>query len=140
MAVDLVDEFYQFEVAEWSSLFSFDTCMQAKEFGEGVNILEEDGSVSPALGEEWVFPCLATLPMGWTWALYFCHCVITRCLLLALRLLGASAEDAVAQLLVDGRPPPLVTGKLPLLAAYVDNGNALCPTAGYAARFLCAAH
>ena len=77
--------------------------------------------------DEPVFGALCTLPMGWSWALYFCHAVTARAMVLALVSgFGMDAYDAERQLIVDGRPAPRLGPGRPVLAPYVDNANALC--------------
>ena len=67
----------------------------------------------PPAASTWIYPQLATLPMGWTHALWWCH-------MLHVRILEQSGLVVPRQRLEDGTSPP--TMKDPIHTVYVDNG------------------
>ena len=73
-----------------------------------------------------VFAVLSTLPMRWSWTLYFCRAVTARLMDVAAQCFGLSASDAEWQLVVDGRGPPRVGLRRPVFAPYFDNACVLC--------------
>ncbi|CAK0839371.1 unnamed protein product, partial [Prorocentrum cordatum] len=61
--------------------------------------------------EAWASPCLEVLPMGWTWSLYFCQCMVMA---------GVQAAGfALSDFIQDRRAAPSVTDRS-RVAVYVD--------------------
>ncbi|CAK0791906.1 unnamed protein product, partial [Prorocentrum cordatum] len=61
--------------------------------------------------EAWASPCLEVLPMGWTWSLYFCQCMVMA---------GVQAAGfALSDFIQDRRAAPSVTDRN-RVAVYVD--------------------
>ncbi|CAK0789220.1 unnamed protein product, partial [Prorocentrum cordatum] len=61
--------------------------------------------------ETWASPCLEVLPMGWTWSLYFCQCMVMA---------GVQAAGfALSDFIQDRRAAPSVTDRN-RVAVYVD--------------------
>eukprot|EP00972_Heterocapsa_arctica_P058442 8622218-Heterocapsa_arctica.AAC.1 len=65
-----------------------------------------------------LWACFAGLPMGWSWALYFCHASLSQCCLRAQLSCGVPSS-----LVGDRGPPPPITRGSGVIAPYVDNGN-----------------
>ena len=63
---------------------------------------------------------------GASWSLFFCHSIVTKGMLWAVGRMGLSDSEARDRLVVDGRPIGKPEKSKPLLAPYVDNGNAIC--------------
>ena len=103
----------------------------------GLDGFFDDGDVWVALlPDDPIFACLATLPMGWNWALHFCHAVCVRAMVVAARrAFQLSDVEAAGQLLLDGRPPPELGPNRPVLAPYVDNCNAITWDADDASKY-----
>jgi len=135
--VDFQDGFYQFvfdQVAPW---FASDLARSAAFFGASEvydAALDQYVAVS---GDTVVVPCFRGLPMGWSWALFFCHSALTSAMVAATLRFNTSLtrEAATAQLVRDRCPPPRLGVRLPLLAPYVDNGNAISGGASEAEEY-----
>ena len=69
---------------------------------------------------------LQTLPIGWTWSLFFCHRVLTERMVCALQRSVPSQAAVEGQVLVDRRHAPRIRPGLPVLAGYAKNGNFIC--------------
>ena len=126
VALDLVDSFYLFHWERLAAFFSLEHGYRADELGI-TEATDENGNIVQLDAHDHAFPCLATLCMGGSWSLYFCHAVASRCMVLAARLaFGLDAITATGQLVVDGVHPPRLCYNKPILAPYVDNCNAIC--------------
>ena len=123
VAVDLVDSFYLLRWTRLSGLFAFQEVFKARAL-DVTTAIGPDGGTIDVSGDTDLFACLSTLPMGWNWALHSCHCVCARAMVVASERLGLSAERARGQLLLDGRPCPVLGPGAPILCPYVDNCNA----------------
>ena len=123
-ALDLVDGFYQFQVDNLCSFFSLDTELDAWENGIYSFYDDATGETSPTEEGDLVVPCLSTLPMGWSWAVFFCQDVLLqRCRRADALFLGLSGIPSCPRIVVDrSRVSPLAKGKVWWLP-YVDNGN-----------------
>ena len=75
---------------------------------------------------DFVYASLATVPMGWSWGLHFCHSALANFLVHALVMTGLTPLQACAQIVTDGAPAPVLSPSTPVCAPYVDNGNLLC--------------
>ena len=125
VAVDLKDSFYLFIFYALSGLFCFEHAFSAGELGVD-RYIDDHGQWQPCDPLTTLWVALCTLPMGWSWALYFCHHICTRGLLRAAACFGLAEESAQQLLVLAGRPGPRVAPGRPALAPYVDNFNAVC--------------
>ena len=113
IAVDLVGGFYLFRWPKLSSLSALPGTFLASDVGATHALDDSENLVAISPGSR-VFAALATLPMGWSWALYFCHSVVARAMVIACqRAFGLSPAATQRQLVVDGRPPPAVGPRRP---------------------------
>ena len=134
---DLTDGFYQFvfdAVAPW---FCFDVRGTAGSFGTK-RVLRRDRRGYEEVAEDTVvFPCFRGLPMGWSWALFFCHSALTDLMLEASTRAGFATcrVDAALQLVRDKMPAPKLLPGRPLLLPYVDNANVLTWDAAESRRY-----
>ena len=119
-----MDSFYLFAWDRLSALFAFDTPFYADEVG-ATTALDDDGAEVDVGSDTLFFPCPGTLPMGWSWSLWFCHGVLCNVMLRAPILFGLPEDVALGQFLLDGKPAPLLGPGLPVFAPYVDNGNVI---------------
>ena len=103
VAVDLVDGFYLFRWSQLSSLFALPGTVLARDVGV-THALDDNEELVEVTPDTPLFAALSTLPMGWCRALYFCHSVLARAMVVAChRAFGISMEDSQRQLVVDGR-------------------------------------
>lgn len=135
--IDLRDGFYQLSLTELAHYFAIDHRVRAGDFNLKTVYdpgLRAEVSVSPL---DVLFPCFQGLAMGWSWALYFCHSLLTSAMLdAAVRFGGlADREEASRQLVRDRAVPPVFGPRRPLLAPYVDNGNAIAWNAQESVEF-----
>ena len=72
-----------------------------------------------AFGEV-VSPCMSTLPMGWSWALFFCQAAVSA----GMQAAGAAPDEA----LLDRGPAHVMREGSVRHAVYVDNFSAFLPT------------
>lgn len=113
-SLDVKDGFHQFEVHEmapWLAMADPGTAAahgtRAVWDGRQNRCLEAD----PA---ETVWPCVATMSMGWSWALYFCHAAVEYAVAGAA---GVSADRAVRE----HHPDPRFSVRQPVTCTCVDN-------------------
>ena len=126
--VDLKDGFYQFLTPTLSSWFSLGVTYRADEVGIDSVFNEDLQCFEPIAPGEEVWACFAGLPMGWSWALFFCHAAIEEASRRALRSCGLPAAT-----LGDRAPPPRLQRRGGIAAPYVDNANVIGGTAPAAA-------
>ena len=104
-------------------MLALEGVLRAGEVGV-TSVMDNNGDLVDVGPEEALFACLSTLPMGWSWALFFCHSILTKAMVVAAqRTFNLMAEEASAQAVVDRRPSPVLGVGRPLLAPYVDNAN-----------------
>lgn len=72
----------------------------------------------------WV--ALTTLPMGFSWSLYYCHSVVCNVMVRSLGVFGLSLAEARQQIVRDKEPSPRLGRGRPVAAPYVDNALFLC--------------
>ena len=116
--MDLKDGFYQFRVDSVSSWFSLGISAAAADIGVTEVYDDDQRAVVPVQGHELLWACFAGLPMGWSWAMFFCHGSLEAASLRALRRLGLPEVT-----LKDWGPPPPFGRTAAVVAPYVDNGN-----------------
>ena len=114
--VDLMDGFYQFLLPELASWFGLGVRRRAGDLGLRTVYNEETRSYDDVNEDE----CFGALPMGWSWALFFCHRALCEASLRAQRRLGLGGR-----LVGDRAPPPALGRDRAICAPYVDNGNVL---------------
>lgn len=108
------DGFHQFDVHEMAPWFALADPASAAEHGtitvwdEGLNCFRD---ADPA---ETVWPCVATMSMGWSWALYFCQAAVEFAVLNAA---GVGRDRAVRE----RHPAPRFSSLQPVTCTYVDN-------------------
>ena len=125
IAVDWLDSFYKFRWKELATFLAFEHPFTIEELGvEGPTIGDDAGTKLPFGSFLWA--CLASLPMGFAWALHYCHLVLMRCCSLALSIVGVPDDELESCFAVDGRPAPRLSARRPIALPYVDNGNSLC--------------
>ena len=67
---------------------------------------EELQRTVPVEPDEKLWPCVGTLPMGYSWSLYFCQSILVSTFTEALELGGLTPDAAEAQVLRDMRRAP----------------------------------
>jgi hypothetical protein len=118
--VDLQDGFYQYLVPEMSSWFCLGERYLASEAGVSQVFDDELGHEVAVRGDEVLYACFAGLPMGWSWALFFCQEAVANCGIRAQARLGHGDLP-----LLDGYPSPQLSARGAVTAPYVDNGNVI---------------
>eukprot|EP00971_Amphidinium_carterae_P110611 2191010-Amphidinium_carterae.1 len=125
-AVDLTDGFYQFKCQRLACFFGLGYVANTEEitryFGMDVSTVYDDDleqETKTEEGEELV-ACFLGLPMGFSWALYYCHESISHSMRSVLQ-----AHQIPANLVGNMSQPPLFTVGAPAMAPYVDNANVL---------------
>lgn len=115
-------------MCEW---FGLDHRVRAEQFGVQEVFDSALGVTRPTRDGERLWPCFCGLPMGWAWALYFCHNALTRGLVAPVRIFNPALSQARVEALVvkDRQPAPTLLNGEPLLAPYVDNGNTIAADA-----------
>ena len=115
---DVKDAFYQFDIVPLGSWFGIDEELRAGDFD--VSQAWDDAlQAYVPLGEDDPFYIgVDAMPMGWTWALFFCNEAVTECAAESL-----PAEDGWKQILRDRQPAPRVQKGKPVQSVYVDNFN-----------------
>lgn len=114
--VDLVDGFYQFSVPTVSFLFGLGETFTAADAGVSEVYDERSRSMVAVSPGDQLWAVVEALPMGWSWALHFCHGALQE----AGRGLGPVVEE--------GQPFPPLSRDTVITAPYVDNANVLGPT------------
>ena len=123
--LDLDDSFYLFFVPQLAEYFAFGDLVCAGDIGvSGVD--DCNGNWIDIDEEQFLFACLCTLPMRWSWAVHFCHMVLTYAMVAALGLMGVAPDLSLEQLPVDRRVAPAPRPGLPVLVPYVDDANFVC--------------
>ena len=74
-AVDLVDSFYLFDWSRLAEWFAFHMVFKASDF-DLLFYIDSDGVRHDLDPTDDIFACLSTLPMGGTFSLHWCHCVM----------------------------------------------------------------
>jgi hypothetical protein len=122
-AIDLVDSFYQYQYKLLCSYFAFSAPMRARDISVS-QVFDDVAQVYvPCQSDDFVYACLGTLPMGWSWSLVACNESLVDAMVCAERRLRGAQYDAERQFVQDRRPPPLLAYNRPLLGPYVDNAN-----------------
>ena len=121
---DLVDSFYQMKYEQVSGYFCFDCPVRAGDFSISSVWCDDAGCHVDVGPDDMIWPAFAGLPMGWTWALHFCHSVLSSAMVTSECLRTGRCRDEVEMtVLHDKRPPPPLRPNAPILAPYVDNAN-----------------
>ena len=116
--MDVSDCFYQFRLVEAAAWFGFDNPLKNSEwhaagfeFGEVYDYnLGRYRSSDP---DEFLFPCVAAMSMGWSWALFFAQVTISS-------IVRTSAPDPRAEL-QERLPCPQMSDFSTITSTYVDN-------------------
>ena len=72
-APDWVDSFYKFVFDDLAEFFCLDLPVEAHEVGITSVWNHGTSEYDGLFPDDYVFPALATLPMGWSWSLFACH-------------------------------------------------------------------
>ena len=105
-AIYLVDSFYLFLWTKLAELFALDVVVYAGEVDTSQVYDPDLGRSCAVAPDEPLYACLSTLPIGWSWSLYFCHDVTTECMPAAEVRRGVPREIAEQGVLRDHRAPP----------------------------------
>ena len=116
--MDVSDCFYQFRLVEAAAWFGFDNPLRNSEwhaagfeFGEVYDY--NLGRYRKSDPDEFLFPCVAAMSMGWSWALFFAQVTISS-------IVRASAPDPKAEL-QERLPCYEMTDFSTITSTYVDN-------------------
>ena len=112
---DLQDAFYHFQLPEL--LRPYFGLRPVRAGDVGVTVLD-DGT--PVAEGDWVYPTLCVVPMGWSWAMWWCQAIHER--------LVASAGESDAKLLSDRSP--VVGRDVDTNVVYADNFLSFSTVAG----------
>lgn len=85
--LDLVDGFFQFSVPHLGSWFALNYAERAAVYGCSSVFNEATMVDDPIARDSYVYPVMQVLNMGWSWALFFCHSMLTQAMI------GASLGD-----------------------------------------------
>lgn len=117
-AIDLVDSFYQLRWEFFAESFALNVEMTASEAGTTDVWDSAQGRRVDLAPSDKVFPCLAVLPMGWSWSLWFCHLVLCNTMVNAeMKRRSVSRDEAATQLLLDRQVAPRVEKGKQILAS-----------------------
>ena len=123
-ASDLVDSSYQFSWPRLANLFAFEYDYAASELGID-HFVDVDCNVIPLGPAGRILPCLRTLPMEFSWSMFFCNSVLVENMVEAAERHGMTHEEALPLVVTDDGPMPILSLKRPLLLLHVDDGNSL---------------
>ena len=118
---DLRDGFYQMSVRRVASWFGIREAFRASELGIDRAWCDELQQVRPFDPDEFVFPVVESLCMGWSWALFFCNEVLTETVC-------AVSSRGSGGLLLDRAPAPPLTEGHAIHSVYADNYTAVGAT------------
>ena len=113
-AADVDDSFYQFHTPQLASWFAIPEEYDLADLGITEVWSEARGCLRPVQPGERGHVGFACLPMGWSWALHFCHTAVSHVARFAE---GISADDVIQE----KKPAPRVRPGCPALGIYVDN-------------------
>ena len=113
-AADVDNSFYQFHTPQLASWFAVPEVVDYADLGITEIWSESLGRLRPVQPGERGHVGFSRLPMGWSWALHFCHTAVSH----IARCPEDIAADAVIQ---EKRPAPPVRPGQPALGVYVDN-------------------
>ena len=122
---------YQFEVAELSSWFSPGVTHTGFEAGVQEVWSDETRTMEPVDGSEHLWACFAGLPMGWSWAFYFCH---AACQSACERGLAHCGLPTVS--LADWTPAPFLSAHSAVVAPFLDTANVVAGSKAVASKVL----
>ena len=113
-AADVDDSFYQFFTPQLASWFAVPERYDLASLGITQVWSESLGRLRPAQPGECAHVGFSCLPMGWSWALHFCHSAVSH----IARTVDKIDPESVIQ---ERRPAPIVRPGRPALGVYVDN-------------------
>ena len=113
-AADVDDSFYQFATPQLSSWFAINQMVNPRDYGVSMMWCSRQNKFRKVADGERCFLGFACLPMGWSWALHFCHSAVSH---LARLRQGIQASDTVQE----RTPAPSLLPSQPALGSYVDN-------------------
>ena len=129
---DVDDAFYQIGVPEVASWFGIDLGMKGSEVlswgcsSAWSDLEKRQLDIDPCVT---YYPVIEVMPMGWSWALHFCHQLVRH-----LAVSGSGVPDL--EVVAERSPAPLVSGERPALGIYVDNVYAVGARLGDSSRLV----
>ena len=105
---DIRNAFYLCGVPDWLQSYF---CLPA------ISVRHLDAATRAALGcseNDLLFPQVAVLPMGWTWATYFCQKAVDNILI-------SKAHHPAHRQIIGRRPPAPLSKESPSFIVYIDN-------------------
>ena len=118
----LQDSFYKFLCPTLSCWFAFDEPFTCSDADVSKVFCEDTCEYAFMAASDYIYACFAGLPMGWSWALFFCQQAVVECTRNAFASLGWMPAFAADR----SPPPPLTVGRA-AAAIYVDNANIVGP-------------
>ena len=109
---DLQDSFYQFTSWALAEDFAFDYPVRAGDVG--VSSIFENGQYVSISPDEIIYNCFCGIPMGWSWALWAIHGLVSH-------VLRTASDSFSGPLVEDRRTASFLRPGCPLAGAYVDN-------------------
>ena len=113
-AADVDDSFYQFHTPQLASCFAIRELVDPRDFDITTMWCSRLGKVRAVAPGEKCYLGFSCLPMGWSWALHFCHTAVSH----LARFPSGIATEATIQ---ERAPAPSVAAGRPALGIYVDN-------------------
>ena len=113
-AADVDDSFYQFATPQLASWFAIRQLVDLLEYGITQVWCETRNRLRDVRPGERCYLVFSCLPMGWSWALHFCHTAVSH--------LARYERNIPATSVIQERvPAPRVAPGVPALGVYVDN-------------------
>lgn len=126
-AADLKDGFFQVQNRRLASYVGVEFGEPASVWGVSEVYDEHSESMVAVHPDDTLYFVLEALPMGWTWALFFCQDALEDAIINGLECDSATGPGLqgtmppLGGLIQDGRPCPVPGAGRPAAAAYVDN-------------------
>ena len=113
-AADVDDSFYQFATPQLASWFAIRQLVDPAEYGVTKTWDSTAGRLRDVRDGERVYLGFSCLPMGWSWALHFCHSAVSH--------LARLRQNIPVEATVRERSPGVqISPGQPALGIYVDN-------------------
>lgn len=112
------DAFYNFSIPELTHYFAFNHPLLAAEWSQlgiecGSVFCPEVRGWVPVDADEFIYPCVEAVPMGWSWALFLCNEAIMS--------IARSCSPWAEGCFRERKPTPQFADHRTLLGVYVDN-------------------
>ncbi|CAK0863104.1 unnamed protein product, partial [Prorocentrum cordatum] len=127
---DVGDCFYNFTIPELASWFGFEDRFDTAELGFDTAELESmgcrpatiwddaEGAETKVVDGEVLYPCMAAVRVGWSWALYFANEAVTY-------RVEKTLEDGADQIMREMQPTPVLRPGKCVTGVHVDNVQAM---------------